>query len=289
MASGYRSHADVLELERPELERVFDRATHLTKLVWNDFRRCRLRDVLDTTSLTVSYLFPDGGKLDVYPLSGAIEATMLEASRRGPIASDERRVERRGLHRELRRLANAIARTLLQEDEGLEPEAVWETKGQSITVKGKKAGPIALFDIVGAFRRHVGGLPVLGRASVHVKLGPERRALGFGVDWRRFERVIAKTSVVSPEEGALRVIAELSRFSPERPVTAFFEPRSFQLGYVSSTRRAHQRTLQPAWVAVLDPKGDFGVGKVIAVPAAKAQFGPLIEPVRPMGVVPERR
>jgi hypothetical protein len=47
--------------------------------------------------------------------------------------------------------------------------------------------------------------------------------------------------------------------------------------------------LQPAWVAVLDPKGDFGVGKVIAVPAAKAQFGPLIETVRPMGVVPERR
>jgi hypothetical protein len=136
--------------------------------------------------------------------------------------------------------------------------------------------------VVGSLRRYIHGLPVLGRASVHVGLGGNHELTKWGVDWRaKGDAPISEATVIDPNEGAARILAELQRRRPEQQVTLdHLEPERMSLGYVSMPRLQEQRTLQPAWVAMFRPRGQTTMGAVIAVPAAPAAFEPLSFPGR---------
>jgi hypothetical protein len=228
-----------------------------------------------------SYLFSNGGVLSIYPQSGAAEASLTEAWRAGPIAPNEQKADRKGLRPYIDKAAQALAATELLPDEELRAESIWEIKGDSVTLKGVR-GPTALLSVVGAYRRYVRGLPVLGRASVHVKFGAGNQLTGFGVDWRRRTgKAVASAKLVEADEAARRISTELARVRAERPV-ALDDVRveSFQLGYMSSGRLSPQRLFQPAWVAVLGPRPGTTMGKVVVVPAAIAPMGSVVEAAR---------
>jgi hypothetical protein len=161
--------------------------------------------------------------------------------------------------------------------EALRFERLWRLKATGITEEGER-GPIALTRIVGAYRRYIGRLPVLGRATLFVEVAAKGQVAAAGVDWRPVvERPIDETAVLSPEDGALRVLAELQRLDRERRFTRDdYMPEFFALAYFSFPKRRHQAFMQPTYVAMFRPTGPIqSVGQVIVVPAAPNAYEPI--------------
>ncbi len=281
LATARQQEAEVLQLEPPNEESVMARASVWAGLSIPDFIKCRLNELPTVSSSMASYRFSNGGVLSVYPQSGAAEASLTEAWRDGPIAPNEQKADRKGLRPYIDRMANALAATELLPDEELRIETFWEIRGDSVTLKGER-GPTALLSVVGAYRRYVRGLPVLGRASVHVKFGAGNKLTGWGVDWRRRTgKTVESAKLVEADEAARRISTELSRVRLERPVDLDeVRVESFQLGYFSAGRLAPQRLFQPAWVAVLGPRPGTSMGKVVVVPASTAPSGSVVETAR---------
>ena len=213
----------------------------------------------------------------VYHASGALQLTANVAPMDAIIASDADTVD----EGDLRRFSDAaLERLEIQPLEGLETlrfERLWRMKATGITEKGERA-PIALTRAVGAYRRHIGSLPVFGRASVFVEVAAKGRLAAAGMDWRPVvAKPIDETPVLSPEHGGERVIRELERFDPEQRVTLDdYTPDLFSLGYFSLPKRRDQAVMQPVYVAMLAPTGPIpSVGRVIVVPAAPEAYEPL--------------
>jgi len=281
-ATGYQDRAQVFHLEQPAMAGSIKSAIELVSLIWPWFDHCQMRpDVLSTGSVA-SFLLPDDGDLQVFGASGAIAAAMRGIATRRPLDQDERNADRNKLIALAERTARIIADAYHAPDEELRFERLWHLKAQGTTLKGERTAT-ALLQVTSAFRRYVHGLPVLGRASVHVTLGADSAVTRWGVDWRRVSgKAVAETSVIEPAEGAYRVMADLFWRRPEKTFTlADFTPSSFVLGYISMPRRQTQSILQPAWVAILDPAGGGTTrGQFVAVPAAPEAFEPLIRVTR---------
>lgn len=279
VADGYRDRAPVFHISSQSRDATVREASNLTRLVWNQFGDCSLR-VDPDGAVSIARLSNDGS-VRIFP-SGAIEAAMSPPEARTPMATDERQFDRKKVDTKLREMAQIISRERMAADEELRFESLWEHKAQAVTVKEGQKTPVALLALVGAFRRYVHGLPVLGRASVHVGLCGDLVVNRWGIDWRRREsKPFAETEVISPEDGAKRVLDDLWWRRPERPFTTDdFEPVYFRLGYLAHARRAEQRVMQPAWVAVLKPRTTMSMGHVVAVPATPRAFEPIGRPAR---------
>jgi hypothetical protein len=219
---------------------------------------------------------PNEGRVDVFHSSGAIAAYMHPPTSRLPITPNERLADRKALSALTQRIAESIAKTQLTSDEQLRFESLWELKGQGVPLKGEKS-PVALFEVLGAFRRYLHGLPVLGRASIHVAVGGGSLVTRWGIDWRRVRsKPFTETEIIYTEEGANRRLVASFWRRPERPFTlADFEVKAFTLGYLSFSRRRVQFVMQPTWLAVLAPRAPMGMGTVVAVAAAPQAFEPL--------------
>lgn len=269
-AHGHRAIADVIELEPPARAPDVDAAEKLARLFWEDIRKCRWRQIVGDHigAASARYQFPESGLITLFPASGAIEADITNAWQWGPIAQDERKADRAALKPVLGRLATALGAQLMSADETLRFERAWETKGRATTLKDEE-GATALLSVVGAFRRFIDDLPVLGRASIHVKLGAAGRPSGWGSDWRKCSKRISKIAIVEPQHAAKRVVETLSRrWSGKEPSIDHYNVELFQLAYFSAARRIGQQLFEPVWVAKLSPRTAMGAGQVIVVPAA---------------------
>jgi len=281
-ATGYQDRANVFHVEQPAMAASLKSAIELTSLIWPWFDYCNMRPEAVSNAMVASFLLPNDGGLQVFGASGAIAAAMRGVATRKPLEQDERKADRKKLSALAESAARILADAHQAPDEELRFERLWQLKAQGMTLKGERTAT-ALLQVTGAFRRYVHGLPVLGRASVHVTIGADSAVTRWGVDWRRINgKAVAETPVVDPAEGARRVMADLSRRRPEKPFTlADFTPSAFMLGYVSMPRRQKQSILQPAWVAMLEPAGGTTRGQVVAVPAAPDAFEPLFRAGRP--------
>jgi hypothetical protein len=282
-AQGYREQAPVFRIEQPDQEKSKALARSLLNLFWNQFGDCRI--VLQPVGGVIARMvLPNAGRLDIFHPSGAIAAIMQPSPTRKPMAPDESKVDRKSLAQLARQMAEKIAASVAGPNEELRGETLWELKGQGVTLRGEKSR-LALFEVVGGFRRYLDGLPVLGRASIHVGIGENSQVVRWGVDWRAARsKPFAQTAVIPPEDGAKRVLEDLWWRRPERPCTSKdFEVKRFALGYVSFSRRREQFVMQPAWVAVLAPRGGMSMGHVVAVPAAPQAFEPM---GRAVGIAP---
>ncbi len=279
-AEGYRDRVPVFHIAQPSAAESVHQAQALASLVWNEFTECGLRPD-NVGSFQSRIVLPNSGRVDVFHPSGAIAASMRNPVSRKPIAVDERRADRKALTGVTERIAATIAKGQIGPDDQLRFESLWQKKGQGTTLKGEKS-PVALFEVLGAFRRYLHGLPVLGRASIHVGLGGGSQVTQWGIDWRRVRpEPFAQAAVISPEEGAKRMLDDLFWRRPERPFTLEdFEVKGFTLGYLSLSRRRQQFVMQPAWVAVLAPRSRMGMGHVVAVPAAPRAFEPIDRPAK---------
>lgn len=274
-ADGVLDRAPVLHIEQPSVDDSIALAQSTARFVWNQFGECSL--LPEHVGATLSRMrLPNEGRVDVFHSSGAIAAYMHPPTSRQPLTTDERHADRKALSAVAERIAETIAQPHVSADDELRFESRWELKGQGVTLKGEKS-PVALFELLGAFRRYLHGLPVLGRASIHVALGGGSVVTRWGIDWRRVRtKPIAETEIISPEKGAKRVLDDLFWRRPERPFTlADFEVDAFTLGYLSLSRRRLQFVMQPAWLAVLAPRAPMTMGTIVAVPAAPQSFEPL--------------
>jgi hypothetical protein len=281
-AQSYRERAPVHRVQAIPFDDQIKRAALLGGLVWDLRGDCEPRVVADQSPGMARIQLPEDGNVNVYTPSGAIDAFITSTASRPPLATDERRADRTNIRARLREAAEKLAKHLITDGEELRPERLWETKARGETVR-KESSPTALLEVVGSLRRYLHGLPVLGRASVHVGLAGAHEVTKWGVDWRpRDGDAFSETEVVDPDEGAQRVLAELRNRRPESGESPDLEPEEMTLGYLSMPRRYEQRVLQPAWVARFRPTGTSTMGVVVAVPAAPTAFEPLGFPARPL-------
>ncbi len=278
-AQGYRDRVPVFHVLKPSVEESVQQARSVAALIWNEFMNCAMRPVIGPAIARMQ--LPHEGHVDVFEASGAIAATMRSTAARKPIVGDESKADRKGLAAVAQKMAATIAERYVATDDQLRFESTWEKKGQGVTTQGEKT-PVALFEVLNAFRRYLHGLPVLGAASVYVSLGAGTEVTTWGIDWRRVRSTpFAHTAVVSPDEGAQRVLNDLWWKRPERPFSSKdFEVKSFSLGYLSHSRWHEQFVMQPAWVAVLAPRGSMSMGHVVAAAAAPQAFEPIERPTR---------
>lgn len=175
--------------------------------------------------------------------------------------------------------------------ERLEFERLWQIKAAGRQPNGA-GGYETLCRAVGAFRRFVHELPVLGRSSVFVKLAADEVVEAAGSDWRpREERAFEEATVIDPSEAALRVASELS--GAGSPNSSNYEVDFFGLGYLSFPKRRVQSILQPVYVALLHSRGWTTLGRIVVVSATERAYEPigrvLGAPPRPLAAKPTRR
>jgi len=278
-AQYYRERTPVHRVQTISVENQIARASLLAGLVWDLRPDCAPRAVTDQSPGMARIQLPEDGNVNIYTPSAAIDAFITSAASRPPLADDERRADRGKIRARLREVAGNLTKDFMTDGEELRPERLWETKARGETMQ-RESSPTVLLEVVGSLRRYLHGLPVLGRASVHVALGGHE-VTKWGVDWRvRDGDAFTETEVVDPDEGAKRVLAELRNRQPESGKSLDLDPEQMTLGYISMPRRYEQRVLQPAWVARFSPKGGSTIGVVVAVPASPTAFEPIGFPAR---------
>jgi hypothetical protein len=292
LAKGYRDSVPVFKIQQPVPKDSIANAQRLLVLLWPQFGDCNPFTNVSNGLLTQMRL-PSEGRMDIFHPSGAIAATTRPLSVRKPIGTDETKVDRKPLVAAATKVASVIAKSRIASNEEMRFESTWEWKATGETIaRGKEPVnklPTALFEVLVAFRRYLEGLPVLGRASVHLALGAGEIVTRWGIDWRPVKKEpMTHTSVLDPSEGAKRVMDDLFWRRPERPFTLKdFEPKSFELAYFSLSRRREQSIMQPAWITVLAPRAPMTMGRVVVVPAAPQSFEPMNRPPgRPLGELP---
>ena len=280
-ADGYRDRAPVFRTEQPDPKAMEKEARSIARFLWPFFGDCQPRLVADVVNGVLMMQVPEGGDVGLFHPSGAIAGALRNARSKKPLVEDERKADRKAIRAHLEGVASEIARSRLAQNDELKFESLWERKAQGVTLKGEKTH-VTLIEVVGAFRRYLHGLPVLGRASVHVGVSGAVEVTKWGIDWRRVvEKPFADAAIVDPKEGAKRVMDDMAWRRPERAFSLDdFEPAAFQLGYMSFGRRVEQRVMQPVWVAVLKPRGATSMGQVVTVPAAPQAYEPLGRPMK---------
>lgn len=188
------------------------------------------------------------------------------------------------------RATDVVRRLGLEElpgpNERLEFERLWQIKAAGAQPNGKR-GYEVLCRAVGAFRRFVYDLPVLGRASVFVKLAADDVIEAAGCDWRTCEeRAFDDAALIDPAQGASQIVKELALAAGDTHLSAErYDTDFFGLGYLSFAKRRAQSVLQPVYVAMLRPRGWTTLGRVVVVPATERVYEPigrrLVAPPRP--------
>ncbi len=283
-ARNYRESAPVFGINQPVPEESLAQARDLALAIWNPTLACLLFPPVVDGNLETLMQLPNNGSVSVFHPSGAIAARMKSAQQRKSFGLDKEASDRTVLKARAQQIGEGIAKRYLAPDEEVRYESFWELNGQLTTLKGEKSAPM-LLEVVSAFRRYLHGLPVLGRASIHVGLGAGPEATQWSVEWRKVRpEPFVETPIISAEEGAERALTQMASLRPGKPFTLKdFKVQDFILGYMSFSRRVPQRVMQPVWVAVLAPLGKFNMGHVVAVPAAPQPFEPLARgPVVPL-------
>jgi hypothetical protein len=217
----------------------------------------------------------EGARAVLYRQSGAIALSRGWPAAQYPISENADDVARDALIEQ----ASAAVRTLeLDRSTGLEDlrfERLWMIKATGVT-RERSSGAVTLERAVGAFRRHLAGLPVWGRASVFTKIARRGRIDAAGVDWRPvLEDPIDEATVLDPSDAAKGVLDHLAGFRPEGRITADdYVPELFALGYFSLPKRRAQTVMQPVWVAMLRGQDRTSINRLVVVPATAKVYEP---------------
>jgi hypothetical protein len=271
-ATGFRPQVPVFGLTPPEPAVALRTAIDIASLIWHLRGDCRL-GVLETVPTGFQrVLLPDDARVSVFDASGAIDATITSASSRGVLADDAAHVDRKAVLDQVRAVVAKLTPDLQHTKETIAFERMFERRIQGVPIRRGAPTPVALVEVVAAFRRFVDGVPVLGRASLHVGVGAGNRVTKWGRDWRHCAPTQGNVAKITPvDDAAHRLIAVAQRRHPGRALgLKDFTPTSMTLGYLSLPRRQAQAKLLPAWVAQFTPNGFSSMGMVLAVAASDA-------------------
>jgi hypothetical protein len=140
----------------------------------------------------------------------------------------------------------------LPKGQSLTFERLWQTKASGFDRSGK-ASDIVLCRAVGAYRHMMGEVPVLGPASVAVKIAGDDSMDSLSMLMRGpgFDE-LEQAKILHPEKAVRRIIQRLSeKFSHAREADEVLveADRELQFGYINLPKRKLQRLLAPAYLA----------------------------------------
>lgn len=160
-------------------------------------------------------------------------------------------------------------------------ERLWQMKAQGAGKDGKLSDPL-LCRVVGAYRHAINGVPVLGAASVALRLAGDGTLDSLALQVRSSAaEVIEKAAVIAPEVAAkqlaLQLSAALGNARSALPDNVI-ESQSMQFGYLNLGKRKAQRLLAPAFVSqVVLRHQEERQAYVFAVAATEKTYLPLCQ------------
>jgi hypothetical protein len=241
--------ADILLLQTPTREQLKARARRFVALL-QEHGDCphdnggtwQLRD-----DHTVIYL-PDGARAMVYHASGALRYVSGLAPAESPFGHE---AERDVLQRLVEERAHKLTLSDWAGPNGeLRFERLFRTRGQGADPAGK-ASATTLFRALGAWRQYAGGIPVLGAASVALRLAGDGRLDALSVQVRPANgEVLDRAAIIEPQTGARQIVAQLGALLGQKDIPGgLVESATLQFGYLDLGKRKPQRVLAPAYVA----------------------------------------
>lgn len=201
---------------------------------------------------TVAHL-PDGARAQVYHASGALRYVSGLAPAQAAFARAAERVpERDTLVRALEERAHQLA---LSDWAGprteLRFERLFQTRGQGVDPRTGQGADATLFRAIGAWRQYIDGIPVLGAASVALRLAGDGTLDGLALAIRPGNgEVLERAAVIDAEAGARQVVTQLAVLLGQKEFAGgLLESASLQFGHLDLGKRKPQRVLAPAYVA----------------------------------------
>jgi hypothetical protein len=191
---------------------------------------------------------PEGARATLYPASGALRYVSGMRPADAPFAED---VERAVLQRQLEERAYKLALPdWAGANDALRFERLFRTRAQGADPAGRQSA-ITLFRAIGAWRQYVGGLPVLGAASVAMRLAGDNRLDALEVNIRPTSgETVDRVRLVEPIVGARQIVQQLASVLGVREVPAdIVQSAVLYLGYLDLGKRKAQRVLAPSYVA----------------------------------------
>jgi hypothetical protein len=167
---------------------------------------------------------------------------------------------------------------LVNTRESLTFERLWQIKASAADREGKTTISPVVCRVVGAYRHIAGNLPVLGAASVAVKVAGGgaldsltvhlRPTSGERVEW---------APILRPDDAARLVVRQLATLMGQSkiPFTELARPERMEFGYLSLGKRTSQRVLAPHYIATISIDGHVAQGYQLVVPATERIFEPL--------------
>jgi hypothetical protein len=244
------AQADVIGLQQFSLDELQGRTTRFVTMLGDKEDRSIDRGDWQTSDDHTAIRLPQGARAMLYHASGA----MKYSSGMTPFQSLFERVEEREI---LTKLVGEAARKFnVAQWAGpggeINFERLWQMKAQGEDRTGKRSDPV-LTRVIGAYRHFIGGIPVLGAASVALKLGADGVLDSLAVQVRsRAAEILDQARIISPELGAKQICAQLNNligFGKVATPAELIESQTMRFGYLNLGKRKAQQLLAPAFLA----------------------------------------
>jgi hypothetical protein len=270
------SHVDIFAVRQFSIEENTRRLTRLISVTGEMCKRSLDRaDWVRQTDRTVARL-PQGARAEVFHASGALRVmTGLETMEALFDKPEPREL--------LEKMVVGIAAQLRIADwvgqrESLAFERLWQIKAAAADQKRKAIEPV-LCRAIGAYRQSVGKLPVLGGASVAIKV-----AGGGALDSVSMQLLepsgdaIESAAVIGPDRAARQIYQQLESLMArsKAPVSELkATTQSLRMGYLHMGKRKSQRVLAPHYVGAIKIDGEEAQAYQFIVSATEKTFLPL--------------
>jgi hypothetical protein len=270
---------DVIGLQQYSLDDMQERSKRFLSALTDKEQRALDRDAWENRGDHSLLQLSLGSRAVMYHASGAIKYV-------SGLAPMEALFEKSMEKAYLTRMVEETARGLnLQEwagkDGTLAFERLWQTKAQGFDRSGAKSEPV-LCRVVGAYRHFVAGVPVLGAASVALKMAGNGKVDSMAMQVRASAaELVDKARIVNPALAATQISTQLSGllgYGTDMTPADLIESQTMRFGYVDLGKRKSQRMLAPAYVAqvVLRHKEERQA-YVFAVAASEKTYLPICQ------------
>ena len=218
---------------------------------------------------------PKGGRAIFYHASGSIKVV-------AGLNPMENLFDNKTEKPALEKLINTIAKRMeinqwAGEMGSLDFERLWQIKAAAADKKGKLISPV-LCRIVGAYRHKVNGLPVLGAASMALKLAGNNQLDSIEMNVREIAgKAIDSATVISSEEVSRRIWQQLiSLHGNAKEMKNQKISSTMQFGYLALGKRKQQRVLAPHFIATINIENkEEAQGYQFVVPATEKTYLPI--------------
>ncbi len=155
-------------------------------------------------------------------------------------------------------------------------ERLFQSKGQGADRNAQASEPV-LFRATGAWRQSIGGIPVLGAASVALTLAGDGTLDALAVRMRpAVSERLDSAAIIAPELAARQVAARLASVlgnAKERLPGDVVVSQTMRFGYLDLGKRKAQRVLAPVFVAQVVLRHRLETqGYIFAVPATERHY-----------------